>query len=111
MSQTTETVLQNHLSAAGKGVDAIMHDFAEDSVLITHQATYRGLAEIRQFYTALLEGLPEGFWNLYKLNRQVVVGDVAYILWDAKPWFAMATDTLVVREGKIRYQTFAVTTS
>ena len=75
------------------------------------EAIYRGLTEIRQFYTALLEGLPDGFWNSYKLNRQAVVGEVGYILWEAKPWFAMATDTFVVREGKIRYQTFAVTTS
>jgi hypothetical protein len=26
------------------------------------------------------------------MNRQEVVGDVAYILWEAKPWLLLATD-------------------
>ena len=39
--------------------------------------------------------------------RQEVIGDVAYILWEAKPWFPMATDTFIVRDGKFVMQTFA----
>ena len=37
------------------------------------------------------------------------MGDVAYILWEEKPWFDLATDTFVVRDGKILVQTFAST--
>ncbi len=84
-----------------------MQDFTDDSVLITHDATYHGLAEIRQFYAAFFKGLPEGFWESFKMNRQEVVGDVAFILWEAKPWLLLATDTFVVRNGKFLFQTFA----
>jgi len=107
MSISTESVLQNHLLAAKDGVDAILQDYTDESVLITHDATYRGLAEIRHFFAALLSGLPKGFFDLLKLNRQEIVGEVAYIVWENKPWFALATDTFVVRNGKILFQTFA----
>ena len=106
MSTNTEIVLQNHLTAARAGVDAIMRDYAEDSVLITHEAAYHGLAEIRRFFTVLLDGLPAGVFDHFKLYRREVVGEWAYILWDAKPWVSLATDTLEVRNGKIRFQTF-----
>lgn len=106
MSNTTEAVLRNHLEAAGKGVDAVMEDFTDESILITHATTYRGLAEIRRFFTTLLDGAPDGFFDAFRVVRQEVEGEVAYILWEAKPWLERATDTFVVRDGKIRYQTF-----
>jgi len=111
MSTDTGAVLQNHLQAARDGVDAVMQDFTDDSVLITHEATYRGLVEIRQFYTTLLNGLSRGFWDAFKMNRQEVVGEVAFILWEAKPWLLLATDTFVVRNGKFLFQTFAAYTA
>ena len=84
-----------------------MQDFAEDSVVVTSDATYRGLGEIRTFFTAFLGALPEGIWDAFKMTRQEVTGELAYILWEAKPWILLGTDTLVVRNGKIIFQTFA----
>src|SRR5689334_16605884 len=101
---STEAVLQNHLRAATVGVDAIMQDYTDESVLITHDATYRGLAEIRGFFTALLGALPARFFDTMKMNRQETVGEVAYILWERKPIISQATDTFVVRNGKILFQ-------
>lgn len=106
MSAATEAVLRNHLQAAKVGVDAVMQDYTDGSVLITHDASYRGAAEIRRFFAALLGGLPEGFFDAFRMNRQDVAGEVGYILWEAKPWIARATDTFVVRNGKIAFQTF-----
>lgn len=103
---STDAVLRNHLQAARIGVDAIMQDYTERSVLITHDATYRGLAEIRQFFTALLQQLPAGFFDAVRMNRQEIVGEVAYILWEREPIITQATDTFVVRNGKILAQTF-----
>lgn len=107
MQLTTEGVIQNHLQAARIGVDAVMQDYADDAVLVTPDTTYRGHDEIRRFFTGFFAGLPEGFFDVFRLNRQEVVGDVGYILWEARPWLTLATDTFVVREGKIRLQTFA----
>lgn len=106
MSSSTAAVLQSHLRAARDGVDAILQDYAEHSVLITPDATYRGLAEIRGFFVALLDGLPDGFFDAIEMNRAEVVGEFAYILWTRKPWLPLATDTFVVRDGKIVFQTF-----
>lgn len=103
---STEAVLQNHLRAARIGVDAIMRDYSDRSVLITHDATYRGLAEIRHFFTALFKQLPAGFFNAIRLSRQEIVGEVAYILWDKEPMITQATDTFLIRNGKILAQTF-----
>ena len=105
---STAEVLQNHLRAATIGVDAVMQDYTERSILITHDATYRGLAEIRGFFTALFQGLPAGFFDAMKMHRQEIVGEVGYILWERNPQIARATDTFVVRNGKILVQTFAV---
>ena len=105
-TMSTEAVLQNHLRAAKVGVDAIMQDYTDHSVLITHDSTYRGLVEIRSFFTTLFKELPEGFFDALKMNRQEIVGEVAYILWERKPIISQATDTFVVRNGKILVQTF-----
>ena len=105
-TMSTEAVLQNHLRAAKVGVDAIMQDYTDDSVLVTHDSTYRGLVEIRRFFTTLFKALPEGFFDALKMNRQEIVGEVAYILWERKPIISQATDTFVVRNGKILVQTF-----
>jgi hypothetical protein len=106
MTPSTETVVQNHLQAARVGVEALLQDYTDQSVLITHAATYRGLAEIRQFFTTLLKELPDGFFDALTMHRQEVVGEVAYIHWEKRPWVPLATDTFVVRNGKILYQTF-----
>lgn len=106
MSSDTEIVLQKHLAAARTDVAAVMQDYADDSVLVTPEATYRGPDEIRRFFTALLEGLPAGIFDHLGLHRCEVVDEWAYILWDAKPWVSLATDTFAVRNGKIRFQTF-----
>ena len=106
MSISTEDVLRNHLVAAKEGVDAIMQDYTDESVLLTQGATYHGLDEIHQFFSALLDGLPTGFFDDFQMNRQEVTGELAYILWERKPWFPLATDTFVVRNGKILFQTF-----
>jgi hypothetical protein len=41
------------------------------------------------------------------IKRQEIVGEVAFLLWEAKPWFPFCTDKFVVRDGKIKYQTLA----
>jgi hypothetical protein len=41
-----------------------------------------------------------------KVNREELVGDHAYLLWERQPIISRATDTFVVRDGKILFQTF-----
>jgi predicted SnoaL-like aldol condensation-catalyzing enzyme len=103
---STEAVLRRHLRAATVGVDALMEDYTEQSVLITHDTTYRGRAEIRRFFTGLFEVLPAGFFETMRMIRQEIIGELGYILWERAPVISQATDTFVVRDGKILFQTF-----
>ena len=41
------------------------------------------------------------------LVRQDLEGEMAYIVWKAEPFIPMATDTFVIRDGKIVVQTYA----
>lgn len=108
MSTATHAVVDHHLRAFYEGIDALMDDYTDDSILITHEATYKGLAEIRSFFTNLIADLPEkGFDQAEKIHREEIEGEVAFLVWEAKPWYEFCTDTLVVRDRKIRYQTFA----
>ena len=107
MQNPTETVLLKHLQAASESVEAIMAHYVDESVLITHEATYRGRAEIGCFFAELLDGATKGFLGAFQMKRQEINGEMAYIVWEAKPWFDFATDTMLVRDGKILLQTFS----
>lgn len=103
---STKKVLDHHLGAFAKGLDTIMADYSKHSAILTHDKQYRGLAEIRGFFDGFLKGVKPGFWEAFKISAQSIDRDVAYLVWEAKPFINLATDTLVVRKGKILVQTF-----
>lgn len=102
----TKKVLDHHLGAFAKGLDEIMRDYAASSSILTHDKQYRGLAEIRGFFDGFVKSVKPGFWEVFKINAQTIDRDVAYLVWEAKPFVNQATDTLVIRGGKIVVQTF-----
>lgn len=107
-TQETNAVLDNHLAAAQRGdVEGVMSDYSEESVLYLPQGPIRGIAELREFFETFLGSPPSGFPRAFELLRRDVDGEVAYIVWKAEPGIRLATDTFVVRDGKIRVQTFA----
>jgi ketosteroid isomerase-like protein len=107
-TEETNAVLDNHLATALRGdLEGVLSDFSEDSVLFLPQGPIRGMAELREFYKALLTKPPLGFPRAFELLRRDVDGEVAYIVWKAEPGVRLATDTFFVRGRKIRVQTFA----
>ena len=104
----TEAVLAHHMeSFAATDVDAIMSDFTEDSVLITVDQTLKGLAEIRTFFVGMIPVVTPEFLASFNMVKQEISGDVAYVNWNVPGFFALGTDTLVIKNGKISVQTFA----
>jgi ketosteroid isomerase-like protein len=104
----TEATLKHHLQAFREGVDAILSDYTEDSVLFTPDGPVRGLDGLRTFFDGFIRDWPpELFVDALRLIRQDVDGEVAYLVWKAEPYITMGTDTFVVRNGKIMVQTFA----
>lgn len=105
---STEQTLTHHLQAIPQGVEQIMTDYTEESVLFTQNGPITGLAGISAFFDAFLSGSPPELLAAIRVTRQDIHGEVAYILWHAAPFIPLATDTFVVREGKIIVQSFAM---
>jgi len=108
----TEATLNHHIQAAVAGdLDGILSDYTEDSVIYSQSGPARGLAGIREFFGEFLKNKPPGFPEDVEMLRQDVEGEVAYIVWKCGDALPLATDTLLVRDGKIKAQTFTAFTS
>ena len=107
---STKNVVDHHLKSFGEGdLKGILSDYAPGAVLFTPEGPLRGIDAIRSLFQAMLAefGKPGA---AFSLKQQFVEGDYAYILWTAETAdnvYELATDTFVVREGKIVIQSFA----
>jgi ketosteroid isomerase-like protein len=103
-------VLDHHWVAfKNNDLEETMKDYTEESVLITPGATFTGLTEIRNNFVNAFKAFPKDS-TTFTLDKSIVVKDVGYILWKSKtPTFNLsyATDTFIIREGKIIRQTYA----
>jgi ketosteroid isomerase-like protein len=106
LEKQTEAILIHHLQAIN--VEEILGDYTENSILFTANGPIRGLAGLRAFFEGFFGHTPPGFAAAYKMVRQDVIGEIAYIVWKAEPFVLLASDTFVVRDGKIMAQTFAI---
>jgi ketosteroid isomerase-like protein len=104
--RTAQEVFDHHLLAFSQGLDALVSDYTEHSSIFLKDQTITGLDGIRAFFDAFLKGIEPGFWASFKIVRQDVSGDTAYLVWEASPFIKLATDTLLIRNGKIHVQTF-----
>ena len=107
---TTQSVLEHHLQCFGTAdVEGIMADYAADSAMLTPQGALKGPAMIRSFFVAAFAEFSKP-GTTFDMKQMLVHGECAYIVWDADTVdnrYEAATDTLVVRDGKILVQTFA----
>ena len=108
-ASTTE-VLTHHRSCIRTGdLSGLMADFESDANLFTPTGVLHGSASIRQFFASLLQEFGEQGFS-FELLRKEIEGDTAYLVWKAETAenrYDFATDTFVVRNGKIVAQTFA----
>ena len=106
VGSTTQQVFAHHLKSFSEGIDSILSDYTEQSVLVTPDARYHGIQQIRGFFDAFLKSTSLEFWEAFKIEAQAVEREIAYLVWSAAPFVTLATDTLLVRSGKILVQTF-----
>lgn len=106
---STKDVLENHLDCFGKGdLQGILSDYAPDAVMFTPDGALRGPDAMKPLFQAMIAefGKPGASFSM---KQQIVHGDFAYILWTAETAdnvYQMATDTFVVKDGKIVAQSF-----
>jgi ketosteroid isomerase-like protein len=107
---STKDVVNNHLKCFGEGdLKGILSDYAPGAVLFTADGPLRGTDAMRPLFQAMIAefGKPGA---AFRMKQQTVEGDYAYILWTAETAenvYEVATDTFVVRDGKIVAQSFA----
>lgn len=105
---TTEAVFAHHLQALMSGnMDDILSDYTEDSVAFSPQGVFRGLEQLRGFFTFAMSILTPDTMQNFRVIRQDIDGDYAYIFWTAAPAVIAGGDTFVIRDGKIVMQSFA----
>ena len=103
--------IEHHLGALGAGnLDAILSDYADESILISPDGALRGRQAIRGFFEGALASLFKPGTYEFTMDTQHVADDVAYIVWHANcasANIAFAADTFLITNGKIAVQTFA----
>ena len=107
----TRQVFEHHLRGLGAGdLDVILGDYADDSILISADGALKGRQAIRGFFEGVLASLFKPGTYEFTMDTLHVADDVAYVVWHANCASAnvvFATDTFLIRNGKIAVQTFA----
>ena len=110
MAFTTEEVLQRHVKCFFEGdLEGIVSDYSADAVLFTSSGPLKGHEAIREFFRRLIKEFSQP-GTRFSMQLQSIDGEFAYALWSAETAdnvYEMATDTHVVRDGKIIAQSFA----
>src|SRR5262249_46715262 len=107
---STQEVVDHHLHAFfERDLDGVLSDYAPGAVLFTPDGPLHGPGAIRTLFKNLVAefGKPGAS---FQLKQQSVVGDACFILCTAETADnvdELATDTFVVRDGKIVVQSFA----
>jgi ketosteroid isomerase-like protein len=107
--KTTQDVLTGHLNRFLAGdLEGMLSDYHPQAVMFTRQGPLRGPEAIRPLFQGLIGEFSEP-GAIFRLDYQAVDGEHAYILWHgetAAQAYENATDTFVVRGGRIVAQSF-----
>jgi ketosteroid isomerase-like protein len=107
---STEEILNHHLDCFDKGdLEGLLSDYTEDSVLEVPQTQLRGLEKLRKAFTAMFADFGKGE-SSFEMQRTSINGEFAYVFWQAQTEdndYHIGSDTFVIRDGKIVYQTFS----
>jgi len=113
MTSTTE-VVNRHLKYFGQAdLQGVLSDYAPDVVMFTPDGTFKGPDAIRPLFQALIAEFSKPGAS-FNMKVESVDGDYAYIVWSAETAenvYQVATDTFVVRNGKIVAQSFTSKTA
>ena len=100
--------MDNHMKAfANKVLKGVMVDYTEESVMWYPLGSIRGLDEIAAFFTSVFENPLPGFFEDSKVERLDIESEIIFYVWSGGDMMRFGTDTFVVRNRKILYQTFA----
>lgn len=106
---STKQILENHLGRFMAGdLAGVLSDYAPDAIFFTPEGTLKGAEAIRPMFRALIDEFAKP-GSSFNLRQMSVEGEHAYILWSAETAdhvYELATDTFVVRGGRIVAQSY-----
>ena len=108
--KSTKDIIDKHVRCFREGnLDGILDDFSPDAIISTPSGLLKGRPEIQTlFHKLLTEFRKPG--SSETVHTAIFEGDYAYLIWSgetADNHYEFATDTFVVRDGKIVAQSFA----
>ena len=107
---TTQNILDQHLKCFGENdLKGVLADYSSDAVFFIPGKLLKGQDDLKPFFETLLSEFAKPGAS-FSMQHQCVEGEYAYILWSAETAdnsYEAATDTFVVRDGKIVPQSFA----
>jgi len=107
---STSDVLDRHLKCfAERDLDGVLADYSSDAVLFVPTGPLRGPGAIKPLFQGLVSEFAKP-GSSFTMQQRCIDGDHAYIVWTAETSdnsYEFATDTFVVRNGKIVAQSFA----
>lgn len=110
-TQQTKAVFDHHRQALWESIDETLSDYTEQSVIFTPDGPVTGLAGIRAFFEAIhayFASLPRDVPTTHKLIRRDIQGEYVFQVFSLEPFVLMASDTFVIRGGKIVMQVVVV---
>ena len=107
---STQRVVENHIQRFREGdLDGVLEDFSPEAVVFTPSGTLNGKSEIKTLFQNLLEEFGKAGAS-ETVRTAIFEGDYAYLIWSGETVdnnYEFATDTFVVRNGRIVMQSFA----
>ena len=107
---STEEILNHHHDCIDKGdLEGLLSDYTEDSILEIPHTQLRGLEKLRKAFSRMFEDFGKGPSN-FEMQRTSINGEFAYVFWKAQTEdndYHIGSDTFVIQNGKIVYQTFS----
>ncbi len=111
-ASTTREILDHHLTAFfAYDLKGVLSDYGQDIVFFTANGPLHGVDAVRPLFETLIAEFKQPGAR-FDMKQYVVDGDHGYILWSAETpdnVYELATDTFVVRDGRIVAQSFTAT--
>jgi ketosteroid isomerase-like protein len=106
-----KSVVEHHLEALqAADLDATLADYAEDAIVITNGTVFEGHDGLRSLFGPALEAMFAPAESSFTLDSLTAKDGYAMIEWHMEfpgGTVTFGTDTFVVRDGKIVFQTGA----
>jgi len=106
---TTREILDHHLNAFfAYDVPGVVSDYGNDIVFFTPDGPLNGVKAVRSLFERLIAEFKQP-GSSFNMQQYFVEGNHGYILWNAETpdsVYEMATDTFVVRDGRIVAQSY-----